>query len=59
MTKSSYDGLEPQEIFVVAWDAKFRIYVKEGHALNWLCKKKDEGHISKLYKYEKTEILGG
>lgn len=50
---------EPECIFVVSWENKHRIYIREGQALNWFSKKVLEGKKVKILKYTNQEGFEG
>jgi len=50
---------EPECIYVVLWDDKYRIYVREGQAHNWVFEKGKEGKVATIKKYFPTESIGG
>lgn len=59
MAKSpSFDGPEPETIYVVCWNDQFRLYIKEGQAINWFSKKISEGYNVKMWAYTQSQQLG-
>lgn len=60
MSKTSdYNGEAPAAIFVVVWDDKYRMYVRERQALNWFSKKIAEGYKVKMVRYSQGQLLAG
>lgn len=53
--KSDYDGDIPSTLYVVGDGEKFRVYVYEGQAINWLTKQLKENKKSRLYRYKRDE----
>ena len=56
---ADYITKQPECIYVVLWDDKYRIYVREGQANNWFSEKAKEGKKVSMKKYLPAEILGG
>lgn len=56
---NEYKAKVPECIYVVTWDDKFRVYVREGQANNWFCEKVKEGKNAFIKKYIPAELAGG
>lgn len=53
---TSYVGPSPESLYVVSWsEGKYRVYVREGQAINFFSEKVAEGHKANIEKYLKDD----